>query len=105
MRGPILVQIVGAPIVCKEGLQDTWREIAAWTGSQLTVRFGEAVQVRYYDLFDVDCPIVPPGAQLPLVIVGGEVLSSGGKISIPAIRKQVEALGAVPLRAQTQSGK
>jgi len=30
---------------------------------------------------------------LPLVLVNGEVLSSGGKISVPAIRKRIEALG------------
>ena len=56
-------------------------------------RFGEAVQVRYYDLFDDDDPTLPPEAKLPLVLVEGEVLSSGGKISVPAIRKRLETLG------------
>ena len=96
MSAPALVQIVGAPVACAEGLKDTWREVAAWAAEQLTNRFGEAVRVDYFDLFDPTCPPLRPGAQLPLVLVNGEVLSSGGKISVPAIRKRVEALGIVP---------
>lgn len=90
MNLPIPIHIIGAPIACKEGVKDSWREVSAWAAGQLKVRFGEAVQVKYFDLFDADCPLVPPGAQLPLVLVNGEVLSSGGKISVPAIRKQIE---------------
>ncbi len=93
---PVLVQIVGAPIACKEGVKDTWREVAAWAGRQLVAKFGETVQVRYYDLFDNDCPSMPSGTQLPLVCVNDEVLSSGGKISVPAIQRRLEMMG-VPL--------
>ena len=50
--------------------------------------------VRYYDLFDADCPSMPAGAQLPLVLVNSEVLSSGGKIAIPAIRRKIEEVVA-----------
>jgi len=35
---------------------------------------------------------MPTGAQLPLVLVNNEVLSSGGKISVPAIRRKIEAI-------------
>ena len=89
----IAIQIIGAPIACANGVKDTWREVAKHTADQLSVRFGSAVQVHYYDLFDADCPTLPDHAQLPLVLIDGEVLSSGGKISVPAIRKQIEALG------------
>lgn len=89
----IVVHIIGAPIFCKEGVKDAWREVAEWAAGQLEARFGEAVQVKYYDLFDVDCPSIPPGAQLPMVLIDGDVLSSGGKISIPAIRKKIENSG------------
>ena len=88
--GKVSIQIIAAPIACKEGVKDTWRETAAWAGGQLHQRFGEAVQVQYYDLFDPTCPHLPDGAQLPLVLVNAEVLSSGGKISIPAIRQKIE---------------
>jgi len=88
-----IVQIIGAPIACKEGVKDSWREVAEWAAAQLKTRFGESVQVKYYDLFDANCPTIPTGAQLPLVLVNAEVLSSGGKISIPAIRKRIEMLG------------
>ena len=37
MSGPVLIQIVGAPIACKEGVKDTWREVAGWAEGQLKV--------------------------------------------------------------------
>ena len=86
------MQIIGAPIACEGGVKDTWREVAEWAGQQFQQRFGEAVQVRYSDLFDADCPPVPLGAKLPSVLVNGEVLTSGGKISVPAIRRKIEAI-------------
>ncbi len=90
---PILVCVIGAPVACAEGVKETWREIAQHTADQLRARFGEAVCVQYFDLFDPACPALPTDAQLPLVMIDGEVLSSGGKISGPAIRKRIEALG------------
>jgi hypothetical protein len=92
MGATIVVQIVGTPVACAAGVKDTWREVAGWTAGQLQTRFGNAVRVEYYDLFDPACPAVPPDAQLPLVTVNGAVLTSGGKISVPAIRKRLEAL-------------
>ncbi len=79
-------------MACAEGVKDTWRDVAAWVADQLARRFGESIEVRYFDLFDPACPAIPPGAQLPLVLVNGEVVSRGGKISVPAIRKRIEAL-------------
>ena len=96
MTGLALIQIVGAPVACAEGVKDSWRDVAAWAGNQLHARFGDVVQVEYYDLFDPTCPALPPDAQLPLVLVNGEILSSGGKISVPAIRKRLESLGLRP---------
>jgi hypothetical protein len=93
---PIVVHIIGAPVACTDGVKDVWREVAAWAAGQLAARFGASVQVQYVDLFDPACPFLPPGAQLPLVLVNGEVLSSGSKISIPAIRGRLEALGLHP---------
>ncbi len=88
-----LLQIIGAPVACAEGVKDTWRDVAQHAADQLRTRFGDSVQVRYFDLFDPACPPLPAGAQLPLVLLEGEVVSSGGKISVPAIRKRLEALG------------
>jgi len=93
-RTQVVVNIIGAPVACKEGVKDIWREMAAWAAGQLTARFGERVQVCYYDLFDADCPAIPPQVHLPLVLVNGELLSSGGKISVPAIRRKIEAITA-----------
>lgn len=88
----IFVQIIGAPIACKDGVKDSWREVAKWVSDQLKAHFGEAVDTRYFDLFDADCPPLPNDTQLPLVLVNNEVLSSGGKISVPAIRRKIESI-------------
>jgi hypothetical protein len=93
MRPVAIIHIVASPVACAEGVRDTWRDVAAWAADQLVRRFGESIEVRYFDLFDPACPPLPPGAQLPLVLVNGEVLSSGSKISVPAIRMRIEALG------------
>lgn len=93
MRSLALVQIVGAMVACADGMKDAWREVAQWAAGQLRARFGDAVQVEYYDLFDPACPPLPPGVQLPAVLVNGDLLSSGGKISIPTIRRRLEELG------------
>src|SRR5450759_5022290 len=93
MSEPVVVQIVGAPIACAEGMKDSWRGVAAWTGEQLRKRFGGEVEVEYYDLFDPACPPLPSDAQLPFVYVNGEMFSSGGKISVPGLRARMEALG------------
>lgn len=93
MIAKAVVQIIGAPIACSEGYRDAWRETAEWAASQLAVRFGDSVHLEYFDLFDPGCPQVPEGAQLPLVLIEGQVISSGGKISIPMIRKRLEEMG------------
>ncbi|MBZ0305412.1 MAG: hypothetical protein K8I82_05030, partial [Anaerolineae bacterium] len=84
--------IIGAPIACSEGIKDSWREIAQWVASKLYPQFGNTVQVKYYDLFDSDCPPMSPEAQLPFVLVDEKLLSSGGKISLPLIRCTLEKL-------------
>ena len=93
---PVHIQIIGAPVACAQGVNDTWREVAGWAESQLTQRFGDAVQVRYFDLLDPDCPAIPPNAQLPLVFIETEVVISGGKISVPLLRRRLEELGLDP---------
>lgn len=98
MNRPVVVQIVGAPIACAEGIKDAWREVASWAADQLGKRFGDSVRVDYFDLFEPGCPSLPEEAKLPLVLVDGRVVSSGGKISIPAIRRHLEELGLATVR-------
>ncbi len=88
----ITVQIIGSQIACAEGIKDSWRDMADWARGQLTNRFGDAVRVEYYDLFDPNCPPLPDGAQLPLVSINDEVITSGEKLRIPTIRRHIEAL-------------
>lgn len=90
MADPVLVEIVGAP-VCVKGQPTTWRSVSAYVADQLPLQFGDGVRVVYHDLFDAGCPPLPEGAQLPLVLVDGAVVSSGGKLSVPAIRRAVAA--------------
>lgn len=102
---PAVVQIIGAPIACAEGVKDAWRETAEWAAGQLAMRFGDAVRVEYFDLFDPGCPPLAERAQLPLVLVNGQVVSSGGKISIPALRKRIEEMGIAPVSRIGQSNR
>ncbi len=85
------IEIIGTPVACAEGVKETWRELAQWAGAQLHRRYGPAVDLVYYDLFDPDCPPLPQGAQLPLVLIDGEVLSRSWFQSTPPMR------GATPL--------
>lgn len=88
-----LVQIVGTPVACSSGVKESWREVATWAETSLTARFGDAVKVVYYDLFDPACPTFPQDAQIPVVLINHVLFSSGGKISVPAIRKYLEGRG------------
>ena len=92
METRAVVQIIGTLVACADGVKDSWRETSQWATEKLVARFGDAVRVEYFDLFDPGRPTLPEGAQLPLVLVNDQVVSSGGKISIPAIRKRIEAL-------------
>lgn len=94
---PAVIQIIGVPVAYASGLKDAWRKTAEWAAWQLKARFGDVVQVEYYDLFDPGCPPVPEGAQLPLVLLESQVVSSGEKISIPLICKRLEALGIIAI--------
>ncbi len=71
--------------------------LAQWAAAQLRIRYGEQVEVVYYDLFDPACPPLPAGGQLPLVLVAGETVISGGKLAMPVIRRRLEALGVRPI--------
>jgi hypothetical protein len=92
MQAPVVVQIVGAPVACKEGVRDTWREAAHWLAGQLVAHFGETVRVEYRDLFDLNCLPLPTDVQLPVVFINEKVFSSGGKVNGPAIRRRIETL-------------
>lgn len=96
MVTPVRVTIVGAPVACGAQVKDTWRELTNWTAGQLRQVYGDGVLVEYHDLLDADCPPLPKDAQLPLVLVDGRVVSSGGKLSVPLIRRAIEAAAAAP---------
>jgi len=98
-KSRMVVRIFGVPIACSKGITDAWRQIAERAKTQLTARFGDAVSVEYYDLFSKDMDRFPgvtkkvqEGAQVPLVFVDADMVSSGGKVSIPAIARRLEAL-------------
>ncbi len=98
-KPPITVRIFGVPIACSKGVTDAWRQVADRAKVQLAARFGDSVSVEYYDLFSPDMDRFPEvmekvkgGAQVPLILVGNEMLSAGGKVSIPAIARHIEGL-------------
>ncbi len=96
MNRHISIQMIGAPIgVCGGGVEDAWRKAAQLVTRQLYHYFGDQVNIEYFDLLDPNCPALPPNSQLPLVLVDGRVLSSGGKLSTSALRRHLEGLGIV----------
>ena len=103
----IRVRIVGVPTACASGVTEPWRGIAALAASQFGTRFGDQVSIEYYDLFSPEMDNFPEAlalvqggmAALPLVFVGDTVLSAGGKVSLPAIRRALEAQGLEVRRA------
>lgn len=106
MDRQISVRIFGVPTACAIGVTDAWREAAGWARRQLTARFGPQVSVEYYDLFSPEMDRFPEvialvsagQGQVPLVFVDEELLSSGGKVSVPDIRRHLEAAGLQPQR-------
>jgi len=101
LRLPVRVRIVGVPGACAKGVTEPWRDAARWAATQLAARFGDRVAVEYYDLFSPEMERFPEAmaliqrseASIPLVFVGDSLLSAGGKVSVPAIRRALEALG------------
>jgi len=102
MEQPIPVRIFGAPLVaCASSESDAWRKVADWAGRALTRRFGDQITFAYYDLFSQEMDRFPEVLALaqegkgvvPLIFIGDELLSAGDKISVPAIRRRLEAVG------------
>ena len=100
----VTVRVFGAPTPsgCDCGTKGgTWRDATEWVARSLKTRFGDQVRVEYFDLFFDGLEAFPKVMELiargetkpPLVFVGDELLSSGERISGPAIRKRVEGLG------------
>lgn len=89
---PIVVRIIAAPITCGGAPKDRWREVADLVARQLATSFGNSVIVEYYNFFDAGCPPLSADAALPVVLVNGSVLSNGGKVSVPLIRRHIESL-------------
>jgi hypothetical protein len=89
----VLIHITGSLVACSQGTRDDWRDLAGWLASKMTALYGDQVAVKYCDIFDTDCPSLPPDAKLPIVKINEEVVSMGGKISMTVIRKKLESLG------------
>jgi hypothetical protein len=95
---PVAVRIVTAPDVACGG--PTWSGTVGMIRGRLARRFGQAVSVehvtvfspRFFELADVAAG-VQAGMELPIVFVGGAVVSRGGKVSEPRIVEALRAAG------------
>ncbi len=108
-NGVITVRVFGVPTTsgCDCGTNTgTWRDATEWVARSLKARFGDRVRVEYLDLFLDALDTFPQVMELvacgeakpPLVFIGDELFSSGGKISGPAIRKRLQALGLAEVK-------
>ncbi len=101
MDKPITVRVFGVATSTNCGCQEGWRDATEWVARSLKSYFGDQICVEYHDLFlaaPADFPqvleLVERGeAQPPVVFIEDKLFSSGGRISGPTIRKQLEALG------------
>ena len=95
---PVVVRIVTAPDVVCGG--PTWSAAVGMIRGQLARRFGQAVSVehvaafspRFFELAEAAAG-VQAGMELPIVFVGGAVVSRGGKVSEPRIVEALRAAG------------
>ena len=93
---PVPVRIVTAPDASCGGT--TWSGAVAMIRGRLASRFGEAVTVehvlafspRFFEMTKVTAAI-EAGAELPIVLVGEDVVSRGGKLSEPRIAEALRA--------------
>jgi hypothetical protein len=89
----VTVRIVGAT--------DAWQRAADYARRRLRRAFGPQVQVAYYTASSPEINRFPQAlalvrlgnALLPLVFIGDELFSTGGKILIPEISRRLETLG------------
>jgi hypothetical protein len=89
----VIVRIVGA--------NDAWQGAADQARRRLAAAFGPQVEVEFYAASSPEINRFPQAlalirlgaAPLPLVFIGDELLSTGGKVLIPEISRRLEALG------------
>lgn len=99
---PLVIRVFAAPLVtCGSG--QTWASVAAALGERLRRRFGDGVTVEFVELFSprsFDFPQVlsrvEAGAALPLVTIGDDVITEGGKLSEPRISRALAERGLLP---------
>ncbi len=98
----IAVRVFAAPMAACDGARETWASAAAALGQRLQRRFGQIVSIEFVELFSArsfEFPAVlarvEGGAQLPLVTIGEDVISEGGKLSEPRIARALAERGLV----------
>lgn len=95
-----LVRIFTAPdAACRPGAA-TWASATRLLGQRLQRRFQGAVDLEHVEMFSprsFDFPdvlaAVERGSPLPLVVVDGQIISEGGKLSEPTIVLALRARG------------
>ncbi len=98
--GGVAVRVFAAPMAACGGSGETWESAAVALGKRLQRRFGQIVSVEFVELFSprsFEFPAVlarvEAGARLPLVTIGEDVISEGGKLSEPAVARALVERG------------
>lgn len=101
MPDPIQVRVAVLAVSCGSCAgKPTWESAAAVLRCQLQRRFGESVTVEYIELFSprsLELPRILQGIgdeslRLPVVLVNGEVLTSGTKLNEAAVARRIAQL-------------
>ncbi len=99
MRKPVYVRVFAVPDVRCGGHAMTWSGATSLINERLKRRFGECVETELVEIFSprsFEFPSImaeiASGSQLPIVTVGDQVISRGGKLSDRKIVQAIEAL-------------
>ncbi len=98
--GPTIVRVFTTPDAsCGAGM--TWTAAVGFIRERLNRRFDGRVAVEQVEIFSqrsFEFPTVldaiRQGAELPVVLVGGRIVSQGGKLSESRIARAIEAQGS-----------
>lgn len=97
---PVVIRVFAAPMAACGGSGQTWALAAATLGQRLERRFGQMVSTEFVELFSPRSFEFPgvlarieAGGPLPLVTIGDDVITEGGKLSEPLIARALVERG------------
>ena len=99
-KDKVIVRVFGLPITgCKPG--KSWKDAVEFAKEQLTLKFGNQIEVEYIDFLPsrwTDFPEIAElinsgAAKIPIIFINSEIMSTNGKINVSQIEKHLLSMG------------